>query len=478
MTQANAGRDERKTATTNALFQAMKNDKQLNDAVAYNARTNLVEKRESLPWDTQDGNMTPSWNESIDLAYIQARLEEYYKFSDKAFQRAFQMFMLTRMYDPLREAFDELPAVRVNRETGSYEFRDGENDTWHSYCAQAGHLFERYLDAGKDGSEEELDYIRTVEMTLLRGIVARAFYPGCKFDYMVVLVGAQGAGKSSMVRALAMKDEFFLESFDNFGVEGQRLLPGHLVAEVPELDAFRKSEMSQIKATISAGKDTFRKLYTNQPVGIPRTTILIGTTNELNFLTDKTGNRRFLPIRCARAQCDRHPGFDNGDVETSVRLALAETRLQMVMMDEVDEEAEALAQSDGDASRIRHSFLSSLVIPPDMLRYASETQREYLEEDQMGVLIHEFLEKFPDTDAEGNIPRVNVHMLLYRVFGCDGSEVLRTPRYLTLGITRILDNECPDWHRMTGKQRVYEHYGEYGEARTYYGTTVAWERNY
>jgi hypothetical protein len=478
MTQANAGRDERKTATTNALFQAMQNDKQLNDAVAYNARTNLVEKREPLPWDSQDGNTAPCWNESIDLAYIQARLEEYYKFSDKAFQRAFQMFMLTRMYDPLHEAFDELPAVRVNRETGCYEFQNGENNTWHPYSAQAGHLFERYLDAGKDGSEEELDYIRTVEMTLLRGIVARAYYPGCKFDYMVVLVGAQGAGKSSMVRALAMKDEFFLESFDNFGVEGQRLLPGHLVAEVPELDAFRKSEMSQIKATISAGKDTFRKLYTNQPVGIPRTTILIGTTNELNFLTDKTGNRRFLPIRCARAQCDRHPGFDNGEVEMSVRLALAETRLQMVKMDEADGEAEALARSDGDASRIRHSFLNSLVIPPDMLRYASETQREYLEEDQVSILIRQYLENLPGTDELGKVPRVNVHMLLYEVFEFSDNEIIHAPRYLTSNITRILDNDCPGWHRMKGKQRLLKEYGHQFEVVPSFGIATTWERNY
>ena len=41
------------------------------------------------------------------------------------------------------------------------------------------------------------------------GAVHRVYNPGCKFEYMVCLVGGQGAGKSSFLRFLAMENEWF-----------------------------------------------------------------------------------------------------------------------------------------------------------------------------------------------------------------------------------------------------------------------------
>ena len=162
----------------------------------------------------------------------------------------------------------------------------------------------------------------------------------------------------------------------------------------------------------------------------------------------------------------------------SVRLALAETKMEMEQMDQIDGEAEATALADGDTSRIRHSFFNSLVIPRDMVRYASKVQGEYLEEDQASVLVRQFLEDLPDTDDLGNVPRVNVHMLLVRVFDFSDNEIARAPRYLTSNIARVLDNECPDWHRMEGKQRVYEEYGLRNGVVHSYGIATAWERDY
>ena len=37
------------------------------------------------------------------------------------------------------------------------------------------------------------------------GAVKRVFQPGCKFELMLVLVGGQGAGKSTFLRSLAME---------------------------------------------------------------------------------------------------------------------------------------------------------------------------------------------------------------------------------------------------------------------------------
>ena len=44
---------------------------------------------------------------------------------------------------------------------------------------------------------------------MMMGAVQRVYNPGCKFEYMVCLVGGQGAGKSSFLRFLTMENEWF-----------------------------------------------------------------------------------------------------------------------------------------------------------------------------------------------------------------------------------------------------------------------------
>ena len=43
------------------------------------------------------------------------------------------------------------------------------------------------------------------------GAIERVFHPGCKFEYMLCLVGGQGAGKSTFLRFLAMEDAWFTD---------------------------------------------------------------------------------------------------------------------------------------------------------------------------------------------------------------------------------------------------------------------------
>ena len=54
--------------------------------------------------------------------------------------------------------------------------------------------------------------------------------------------------------------------------------------------------MESIKAYVTRTKDRYRKPYDRTPIEYPRRCIFIGTTNNDQFLTDKTGNRRFYPV--------------------------------------------------------------------------------------------------------------------------------------------------------------------------------------
>ena len=58
---------------------------------------------------------------------------------------------------------------------------------------------------------EDTAYIRECSRLIFAGGIHRAYEPGCKFDDMIVLIGGQSAGKSTIVRWLNMDDTFFRE---------------------------------------------------------------------------------------------------------------------------------------------------------------------------------------------------------------------------------------------------------------------------
>jgi len=74
-------------------------------------------------------------------------------------------------------------------------------------------------------------------------------------------------------------------------------LQGQLIVEIAELDSFNRSEVQTIKRVITCSKDRYRVPYERTPQDFPRTCILVGTTNESEYLRDQTGGRRFLPVR-------------------------------------------------------------------------------------------------------------------------------------------------------------------------------------
>ena len=133
----------------------------------------------------------------------------------------------------------------------------------------------------------------------LIGSIARAFEPGCAMDWMPVLVGEQGAGKSQFAARLA-PPELFAEmpaSLPKLQAEPYRL---HVawVLELPEVDALFKANMrEEFKNLISTRTDVVRRPYDRYPTSLARKFCFIGTTNTKTFLNDPTGNRRFIPLQ-------------------------------------------------------------------------------------------------------------------------------------------------------------------------------------
>lgn len=150
-------------------------------------------------------------------------------------------------------------------------------------------LFVDYLGA------EDSDYTRAVTRKAFVAAVARAMRPGTKFDQMVILSGPQGIGKSTLLDK--MSKGWFNDSIRTFeGKEASELLQGVWIVEVAELDAFRRTDVSRIKQFISQRADRFRAAYGRHVKEMPRCCVFFGTTNSDEYLTDRTGNRRFWPV--------------------------------------------------------------------------------------------------------------------------------------------------------------------------------------
>ena len=145
---------------------------------------------------------------------------------------------------------------------------------------------------------EDSEYTRECSRLIFAGGIHRAYEPGCKFDDMIVLIGGQSAGKSTIVRWLNLDEKFFREIKTISGKEGIEALRGVWIGEVAELMAMtRVKEAEAVKAYITSQEDSYRPPYGKHVQTIPRRCMFVGTTNNPQFLTDKTGNRRFYPVK-------------------------------------------------------------------------------------------------------------------------------------------------------------------------------------
>ena len=137
-------------------------------------------------------------------------------------------------------------------------------------------------------------YTRAVTRKSFTAAVARAMVPGTKYDTMLILSGAQGLGKSTLLDK--MSRGWFNDSIRTFeGKEASELLQGVWLVEIAELDAFRRTDIARIKQFLSLRADRFRAAYGRHVKELPRCCVFFGTTNVSAYLQDRTGNRRFWP---------------------------------------------------------------------------------------------------------------------------------------------------------------------------------------
>ena len=138
-------------------------------------------------------------------------------------------------------------------------------------------------------------YTRAVARKSLVAAVARAVIGGVKYDYMPILAGPQGLGKSTLLATLGKN--WFSDSLTTFeGKDAAEMLQGTWINEIGELNAMNKYETAAVKQFLSKRVDIYRAAYGRRTEEHPRRCVFFGTSNDAEFLRDYTGNRRFWPI--------------------------------------------------------------------------------------------------------------------------------------------------------------------------------------
>jgi predicted P-loop ATPase len=211
-----------------------------------------------------------SWNDNDDSALRHHLETEFGLYNQQKYYDAFNTSLNLRKYHPIKDIIEEKKWDGIPR-------------------------IDRFLtDILKC---EDSDYSREVSRMIFYGGISRLYNPGCKFDYMPIFIGRQGSGKSTVIKWLALDDKYYTDLPTIEGKDALEILQGSWLCEMAELLAMvRTKDVEAMKGFITKTNDRYRPSYGRHTVDYPRQCIFIGTTNDYQFLSDGTGNRRYLPI--------------------------------------------------------------------------------------------------------------------------------------------------------------------------------------
>jgi putative DNA primase/helicase len=415
-----------KDTPTNILT-IMRNDPRI-QGVAYNQMTHLIDVNKKLPWK----QVKPGWNDA-DLANLKMYFDRHYGiWSPTKIKDALLTAASERIFHPIKDYLEGLPVW------------DGTE--------RVDTLLIDYLGA------EDNRYTRAIMRKTLVAAVTRIYEPGIKFDYILVINGPQGIGKSTFFAKLGGK--WFSDSLtvsDMRDKSAAEKLQGYWILEMGELAGLRKVDVETVKSFITRTDDKFRQSYGVNVESHPRQCIIVGSTNNISgFLRDITGNRRFWPVR---VNGGKKSVWDLTDVDQIWAEAFYRYR-------------------DGE----------SLILSPEEEKIAFEEQRDAMESDDREGLIEDYLEtllpanwdsmdlyerrsflagqsEFGTEFPVGIIrrERVCVHEIWCECLGKDKSNLRRQDSFEIIGVLMRIGG----WETYAGNKQGQTRFPIYGNQKTF-----------
>jgi predicted P-loop ATPase len=142
-------------------------------------------------------------------------------------------------------------------------------------------------------------YTSEIGTRFMVGAIARALNPGCQHRHIMVLSGPEDIGKSLFCRDLSPVEEWWSDSLptDLHSQAASEAVLGKWIIESAELASIKRSEHEAVKAFISRAVENFRPAYGHYPITYKRRCVVIGTTNEEDFVPARGEWTRIWPVR-------------------------------------------------------------------------------------------------------------------------------------------------------------------------------------
>lgn len=197
-------------------------------------------------------------------------------------------------YHPLKEYLDGLPPW------------DGETD-YIGRLATMVHVKESpHSPLQQDKSRERNDLSETpvrfadILKRWMVSMIAAALDETVVKQVILTLIGRQGSYKTSFMQHILppVLSEYYTTKSNSSRMTKDDLftMTENLVINLEEIDTMPPSELNQLKAMVTQRYVDERRAYGRNKVHLPHVASFVATGNNLQFLTDDTGNRRWLPF--------------------------------------------------------------------------------------------------------------------------------------------------------------------------------------
>ena len=410
-------------STLDNMLKILVHDQALAGRIAFDRFASRYVTKGALPW-----NMTPGtrlWTDADD-AGLRWYLENKYEVTGR---------------DKVQDAM-----IMCAEQNGFNEVLDYLNSLAWDGVPRLDMLFIDYL-----GAEDNV-YTRAVARKSLTAAVARAFEPGCKYDTMPILIGRQGAGKSTLIRTIGKK--WYADGLSTFeGKEAAENIQGKWIIEAGEMAGYTRAEENASKQFLSRQVDVFRQAYGRRTQEYPRRCVFFGSSNQYEFLKDITGNRRFWPIDI-EAQKPTKNVYVNlpGEVDQIWAEAVVRYKNGESLIIEDNEAALKIAETAREAhmeSNSKQGLINEFLpqkVPKNWNTMSRTARRTFL---TMGS-------HTPDEDLEYR-DRICAVEVWYECFGQDPARMKKVD-------TREINQILMDSPYTEGKAKLMR-FGEYGHQR-------------
>lgn len=332
---------------------ALNFDPIIRECVGYDAFSQKIVARRKLPW-TDDLSSQSVWTNYDDVG-LQNYLNRTYELNnERIFFNVLFEYAQKNSFHPVKNYFEKLPE-------------------WDRITRAVEYFIENLEIA-------DSRYSREVIKSWMIAAIARVFHPGCKWDYILVIKGEHGFGKSTFFSKLAGK--WFNDSIENIGgKETLENLFGSWIIELCEMQAFEEADNKIIQSFTSRQKDKFRVPYGRRTEEFLRQCVFVATTDDEEFLKDCADNQRFLVLvsEANDRSCREKLSKLGADYIGQIWAEIFHYYHQLFSADEV--------------------FDSSKLLPDnDILEIAKEIRKNYTEDSGLAGMIETYLEiKIPES---------------------------------------------------------------------------------